>query len=304
MNRKVIALGGAHLDIIGAPGHELNTGDKNFGSVRFIPGGVAFNIAANLELLGIDVSLITLFCSDFRSEIIRRACSDRGINISESLFLPDGTTPSFMAITDNAGEIRAAISDTGLYESITPGFLSEKINYINGFDLCVLDANLSAEVLEYLICHASIPVFLDPVSLGHAGKLGSWLGRVHTFKPNRREAEFLSGMGLKSAADLRRGGEFFIGKGIKRVFLSMGEEGLYFTDGTTDGRVIPKPGAIVNTIGAGDAVMAGLVYGFINGLPINETAALAAALSSITLETEASVNAALCVELLSGRAGD
>lgn len=45
-----------------------------------------------------------------------------------------------------------------------------------------------------------MPIFADPVSTAKAVKLQPVLGRLHTLKPNRIEAELLSGVAITDEA--------------------------------------------------------------------------------------------------------
>ncbi|MFR6694576.1 MAG: hypothetical protein ACLUS6_11605 [Dysosmobacter sp.] len=48
-----------------------------------------------------------------------------------------------------------------------------------------------------------MPLFADPVSTAKAVKLKPVLGKLHTLKPNRIEAELLSGVKITDDASLR-----------------------------------------------------------------------------------------------------
>ena len=75
-----------------------------------------------------------------------------------------------------------------------------------------------------------------------------------------------------------------LAQGVQRVFLSMGGEGILA--GTRDELVyLPcLPTCMVNTTGGGDAVMAALVWAYLSGLDLRESAAAALRAGKATVE--------------------
>ena len=60
----MVIVGGANMDIHGAPNAALRQHDSNPGTVQSSPGGVARNIAENLARLGVDCRLIAAVGND------------------------------------------------------------------------------------------------------------------------------------------------------------------------------------------------------------------------------------------------
>ena len=61
------------------------------------------------------------------------------------------------------------------------------------------------------------------------------------------------------------------------------------------------PGALVSTTGCGDAFMAALVWGFLHGLGLRETALAGLSAASLTAESAATVHPAMSAENLRAR---
>ena len=154
------------------------------------------NIAHNLALLGAKVRLITALGADDGAKRVEASCADLGIDLTDSLYVPDGATSTYLFLADSNGDMALAMNDMAIYEHLTPAFLETKLNALNAAALVVLDTNLSAESIRYLGEHCTAPLFADPVSAAKAGKLEPILGRLHTLKPNRMEAELLSGVAI------------------------------------------------------------------------------------------------------------
>ena len=163
------------------------------------------------------------------------------------------------------------------------------------------DTNLPEESLQYLADNCTAPLFVDPVSTVKAKKLLPILGKVHTLKPNRLEAELLSGVAIRTRADLVRAADVLMSKGLHRLFISLGSEGVYAAMGQQR-LVLPNlPGSMVNTTGCGDAFMAALVWAYLEGMDLEQTALAGLAAGSIAMESSQTINPALSASAVQSR---
>jgi 1-phosphofructokinase family hexose kinase len=129
---------------------------------------------------------------------------------------------------------------------ISPDFYSELIKIIQGVGaFAVLDA--SGEPLL------------------HGCKQKAFL-----VKPNAEEAQKLTGISIKSIFDAQKAGLNILTYGVQNVVLSLGKLGaLWLTENETWSALSPK---IVerNPIGAGDSLVAGIVWGLSQQLPVQD----------------------------------
>ena len=296
MQKDIILIGGAHVDIGGVPQHPLRNGEKNYGKVNLKAGGVAFNVAYNLSRLSINPQLISLMCDDANARIVSDACTDNNIDISNSIQLKDKETPKYLYILDYMGDTNMGISDMELYNEITPEFLQTKLDLINSYKLCFIDGNLPFDSLKFLLKNVKVPTVVDPVSVDHCQKLKSIIHLAYVIKPNEKEMEELSGTG-----DIKKAKDYFLNKGVKEVFFSLGERGLYYADGKTSERIVHPVENIINTNGAGDAMTAGLIYGKINGFSLQDTAKAGVAAACISLQSSPETGSHLSVNKLKAK---
>ena len=98
-------------------------------------------------------------------------------------------------------------------------------------------------------------------------------------KPNVHELEALTGKSLQTEAAVIEAARLLVAGGIELVVVSMGKDGACFV--TADRVVIAQPPALEvrSTVGAGDAMVAGILSARLNGLSLEETARLATAFS-------------------------
>lgn len=85
-------------------------------------------------------------------------------------------------------------------------------------------------------------------------------------------------------------------KGLRRVFITLGERGVFYKDELTKKFVKPPAVKVVNATGAGDAFMAGLVYSYINDLNLDDTIQFSMYASEMALSHENTINPNISVD--------
>ncbi len=296
-------VGGVNMDIGGWPAEIPVARDSNPGRVRMSLGGVGRNMAHNMALMGLDVRLVTVFGDDLNARKIAAGCAEVGIDVSQSPFLPGEHTSTYLFITDEGGDMALAVSDMEIYQRLTPQFLAQRQKLLDGAQVVVADTNPPAESLAYLADHCTAPIFCDPVSTAKAEKLRPILGKLHTLKPNRIEAELLSGVEIRDETSLRRAADTLLETGLRRVFISLGSDGVFAADHHAAVQLPVFPGTMVNTTGCGDAFMAAITWAYLRGSDLEETARLGLAASSIAMESGETINPAMQADELCRRAG-
>ena len=297
----VVVVGGVNVDIGGRSYGPLVAADSNPGRVRLSVGGVGRNIAHNMALLGLSVEMLTAFGDDPQGQQILRSCRELGIGISQALHLPGESTSTYVYLTDPAGEMALAVSDMEICKKIDPAYLEENLKVLEQARVVVADANIPAESIVYLAEHCHVPLFCDPVSTAKAEKLRPVLSKIHTLKPNRIEAELLTGIQIRCPEDGAQAVKALLDRGVRRVFLSMGAQGAWAGEGDRLIMIPCIPGRMVNTTGCGDAFMAALVWAYLAGLDLEGAALAGLAAASIAIESPETINSLLSAELLKQR---
>jgi 1-phosphofructokinase family hexose kinase len=96
-------------------------------------------------------------------------------------------------------------------------------------------------------------------------------------KPNRQELADLVGEQVDSDKKLLVSICRLHQLGIKTIVVSLGKDGAVGSDGQSLLKATPPPVQVVNTIGSGDALLAGLIFALVKGLPFNEALKFAVA---------------------------
>ena len=293
-----VVVGGVNVDIGGCSNAKLVAADSNPGKVSISLGGVGRNIAHNMALMGTDVKLLSAIGEDVHGNRIMTSCAELGIDASHALRLLDCATSTYLYIADDRGEMAVAISDMAICDRITPGYLAANQQILRNARVVVADANIPAETLVYLAENCSAPLFCDPVSTIKAEKLRPILGSIHTLKPNRLEAELLSGVPIREKQDAEAAAKALLEKGVQRVFLSMGADGVYAADQEEALWLQNIPGEMVSTTGCGDAFMAALVWAYLQDMDLRGSALAGLAAGSIAMESGETINPAMSATAL------
>ena len=295
----VCVIGGSNIDIQGFPSSELIYKDSNIGEVKMSLGGVGRNIAENLVRMGVNTRLISAVGDDVYGQKILEEAREIGLNMQDSLVLKGEATSTYLSILDQNKDMVLAISHMDICERMTVDFIKSKRHIIENAALCILDTNIPLDVMEYVLTTFKETVFfLDTVSSTKAKKVKDLIGYFHTIKPNRIEAEMLTGVEIKDDSDLEKAARVLHEKGVVQVFISLGENGVYYSrDSIAEHIKIPKVN-IVNATGAGDAFIAALALAHLKNMDIRQTTKMGIAASIIALSHENTINPTLSEETL------
>ena len=93
---------------------------------------------------------------------------------------------------------------------------------------------------------------------------------VDYFTPNETEAEFYTGVKINNENDAKVSAKKLIDMGIKKVIITLGEKGLFYSDGKEEIYMKATPDKAVDTTGAGDAFNGGFAFALLKGKKIKE----------------------------------
>lgn len=266
----VLTIGGTNVDIQGKSNDNVVRYDSNPGEVSISFGGVGKNIAENIAKLGISSKFITALGDDIYGKDIKEYLKNQNLDISDSLILKNQNTAMYLSILNDDNEMEMAVSSMDICKNITPAYLDSIRKKITNAQLLVVDTNLEDETLKYLAFLKRRPnIILDTVSTKKALKVKDFIGKFHTIKPNRLEAEALSGISIYGNEDLKRIGDYFLTKGVKKVFISLGAKGVFYMTESKNGMIRPPRISSVSSTGAGDAFVAALAYSEVQGYDVD-----------------------------------
>lgn len=300
-----LAAGGMNLDILAKPYEALIRNDSNPGTIRERPGGVGFNMARNLALLGQEVIFLTALGGDRVNETLVHQAEEHGLDLSRALVKEQASTSRYLAVHDQDGDMAVAINDMALFDGLT----GEDV--LSWLDLgrpdramaAILDTNLPAPVLETLAGNWEIPLYADAVSTVKMDRLAGIIPRLEGLKVNRMEAEHLTGKVIADDRQAAAAAGKILDMGVTSVCISMGSQGALFARGQD--MVLARPERIIrdaNATGAGDTMAAAFALAAHTWDDLARVARFCVAAASLNLESPEAVNPMLSLALVSQRA--
>jgi len=264
-------------------------------------GGKGFNVSRALKALGTE-SLAMGFAGGTTGAKLEAGL--RGLGIATDLVPIAGETRTNIVITDRNGTQYVKVNEPGPTVSATElaAFYARVAAVVRPGDLWALCGSLPpglpvdfyAQLIHTLHGHGA-RVLLDtsgePLQLGLAAC-------PYAAKPNLPEVEAWLGRSLADSVAIAEAVDNLLELGISLVALSLGADGLMFATRAIQVWIKPPQVAALNPVGAGDALVAGLLWALSEGLPPVEVAAwgvaagtAAAMREGVSVGTQAEVKA-------------
>ena len=286
----VSVIGGANVDLLATLNDAFIAADSNPGHIEVGYGGVARNIAHNLALLGARTQLLTIFGGDLFGGLLYDYCQQQDIDVHLSERQKDLRSGVYLCLNNHGGEMIAAVADTEAIRSITPEWLAKRSGEINLSEYVVADTNVTEDSIRWLMENVTAPLFIDGVSSTKAHRVVNALRKcklpyLHTLKLNLKEA-----LAVTQAATYAEAAQTLLNLGVAHVYITLGSEGVYCRNAAEEWLFPSLPGEIVNTTGAGDAFLAGVIYAHIKGIDFPQTAQYGLMAARATLMSSKAVN--------------
>jgi 1-phosphofructokinase family hexose kinase len=246
-----------------------------------VAGGKGVNVSRALRTMGFD-SIATGFMAEVGSAPYLQLMS-RDRLVSDFL-LTSGTLRMNITVISEGQKSETHLRERG--PVLHPSFLPE------------LEKKLKKLFSEgaLFVCAGSLPGGLLPDSYARIiQKVVSWGGRAFLdtsgpplleglkagpffIKPNAHEVKEAVGFYPETREDLLQSIERFHGMGIENIMITLGSRGLLLS---RNGEVVSAAVTVqrpVNSVGSGDASLAGGIAGLLSGLSVEDTARLACAM--------------------------
>nr|CBX69997.1 1-phosphofructokinase [Yersinia enterocolitica W22703] len=238
-----------------------------------------------LKDLGIDVTVGGFLGKD-NQDGFQLLFSELGI--ANRFQVVPGRTRINVKLTEKDGEV-TDFNFSG-FEVTKPDwdrFVNDSLSWLGQFDMVAVSGSLPAGVnpddftdwMKRLRSQCPCIIFDSSREALVAGlKASPWL-----VKPNRRELEIWAGRPLPELGDVVEAAHALRDQGIAHVVISLGAEGALWVNAS--GAWLAKPPAcdVVSTVGAGDSMVGGLIYGLLMRESSEHTLRLATAVAALAV---------------------
>lgn len=255
-------------------------------AMHFEAGGKGINVASFLADVGFMPS-VTGFLGQDNAEVFEQFFASK--RLDDRFIRIPGRTRIGVKIVDEVNQQTTDINMPGLPPPPAAlGALTQTVEELAVFcDWFVLSGTLPpglpattyATVIQQLKAHGK-QIVLDTSreALREGVKAGPTI-----VKPNLDELRQLTGQALMDETAIEQAARQLLKHNIQLMVISMSERGAMFVDATTTVIAVPPQITVKSTVGAGDAMVAGLLVGQIQGLRLPDAARLATAFSLGTI---------------------
>lgn len=305
MERTVACIGAAHIDRKATAAGPVVPGSSNPVSMRVGAGGVARNVAENLARLGLSVTMVSRVGNDREGDAVLDTLGEAGIGFDLVTRSTSSPTATYTALLDKSGELVIGLADMGIYDELTVDVLEPLLPELEKIPAWFIDCNLPAESLRFLLRRKpkDCKIYVDCVSVAKAARLEGILSGIDTLFANGDEAGYLSHIPIRAPLDVCEAGYRLMCNGVGSVVITRGQEGAFVASPFDYDFFLPPPVDVNEVTGAGDALIAGVIFGRISGHDMAEAMSLGLACAAWAVEAEETVNPALSADRAIERAG-
>ncbi len=235
---------------------ETIIGDKyNIG-----PGGKGCNQAIAIARLGCSVNFISKIGNDEYGKLALKSLKKNNIDTSKIIISDKHQTGvAGIHVDKNTGK-NAITVITGAPTSFKKEEIDLKV--IKESKIFLTQLEIPKDVTLYCLKAAKENGLINILNPAPASKLSDeFFQLIDYFTPNETEAEYYTGVKIKNEADAKNSAKKLLSMGLKKVIITLGEKGLFYSDGKDEIYLKALPiKKVEDTTGAGDAFNGGLAY--------------------------------------------
>lgn len=281
---KILVVGSSNTDMVIKTGHLPRPGETVIGGTFFMnPGGKGANQAVAVARLGGHVSFICKTGSDIFGHQSQQLFQDEGIDTS--YIFSDNKNPSGVALitVDDKAE-NCIVVASGANANLTPADLATAADYMDGFDIVLMQLEIPMDTVEYvaeLANRKQKKVILNPAPAQPLSP--SLLSHLYMITPNETEAEMISGVKIINQETAEEAARVIAGMGVQHVIITLGAKGalVYEPSGS---EIIPAYKVeAVDTTAAGDIFNGALTLALSEGRTIADAVRFACKAAAISV---------------------
>ena len=245
---RILVVGSFMMDLIASTRRAPAEGETVIGlSFRTAPGGKGANQAVQCARLGAAVTMVGRVGADDFGRRMVSAVSAAGVDVSHVTVDENeasGVGHITLEVSEHDARNRITVCPGANY-TLTAEHISWLKDEIGSFDIVLMQLELPMEITETVArwAHeAGVPVMLNPAP---AAPLSDELLSCVTFlSPNEHEAALISGRRIDvsdgvNEDDLKAVAGWFAQRGVKKLIVTMGENGAAAADSNGISRLLP-----------------------------------------------------------------
>ena len=247
------------------------------------PGGKGCNQAIAIARLGGNTNFISKIGKDAYGELALKTLEKN--KISTENIIQDGSQQTGVAgilVDQNTGK-NAINVIVGAPSSLRINEIEKQINLIKRSKIFLTQLEVPKDVTLHCLKTAKengCITILNPAPASEISK--EFYNNIDFFTPNETEAEFYTGIKITSEKEAKQAADKLLNLGIKKIIITLGEKGLFYSNGKEETYLKASAVKAIDTTGAGDAFNGGLAFGLSKQKPIKECLELANKVAGIS----------------------
>lgn len=245
------------------------------------PGGKGIMVSKLLKNLG-ENSINIGFLGGFTGDFIRKKLNDLGIE-EDFTRIEDDSRINVKLKYETETEINAQ------GPKITEEEIEEFLNYLDQLqedDFVIISGSIPKSLGDdfYRVVVNLLEMNNVRFALDTSGKKLFKLSSYKPFlvKPNKDELSEIFDDEIDSDKKILKYARKLIDQGAENVIVSLGKDGSMFIDSNIVYKARPIEGKLINSVGSGDSMVAGYIYGYMKGLSKLDSYKLAVSCGSAT----------------------
>ena len=225
------------------------------------PGGKGCNQAIAIARLGGKVNFISKIGKDDYGQLALNTLNQNNIDTSTIIQSSSHQTGVAGIMVDKQTGKNAINVITGAPSTLTIDELNKNIDKIKNSKIFLTQLEIPKEVTLHSLKTAKenkVLTILNPAPASEISK--EFFNNIDYFTPNETEAEFYTGIKITNEKEVKEASIKLLNLGLKKVIITLGEKGLFYSDGNEDIYLKAIPVKAIDTTGAGDAFNGGLAF--------------------------------------------
>ena len=235
------------------------------------PGGKGCNQAVAIARLGAKVNFISKIGKDTYGKLALNTLTKNKIN-TESIIQDENLQTGVAGILVDKNSGKNAINViVGAPSTFKVAEIDKHIDIIKNSKIFLTQLEVPKDVTLHCLKTAKengCLTILNPAPASEISK--EFYKNIDYFTPNETEAEFYTGIKITNEKEAKQAADKLINLGIKKIIITLGEKGLFYSDGKEEIYLKATPVKAIDTTGAGDAFNGGLAFGLSKEKPIKE----------------------------------
>ncbi len=247
------------------------------------PGGKGCNQAIAIARLGGNVNFISKIGKDAYGELALKTLEKNKIFTKN--IIQDNSQQTGVAgilVDQNSGK-NAINVIVGAPSSLKIHEIEKQMNLIKNSKILLTQLEIPKDVTLHCLKTAKengCLTILNPAPASEITK--EFYNCIDYFTPNETEAEFYTGIKITNEKEAKQAADKLTNLGVKKTIITLGEKGLFYSDGKEEIYLKASNVKAIDTTGAGDAFNGALAFGLSKGKPIKQCLELANKVAGIS----------------------